>query len=256
MDIPYITSTTVLTYIRLVFNMAGLTGNTNLYSSAIQYVIFLITTGLILPFIDRIGRRTLLLIGATSAMILHFSIAGVMATYGHHVQSVAGNDNLKWEVNGAAGKAVIALSYIFVGVYGFTWAPVGWIYCSEVFPLRVRARGVGLAAATNWIFNFALAYFVAPSFENIQWKTYIVFGTLCTAMVFHIFFTYPETAGRTLEEIDYIFECDLPVWRTSQAKSKFAEDIEAVQRAQSEDGKSVDEDVVTKHDKAEQLERA
>jgi hypothetical protein len=75
-------------------------------------------------------------------------------------------------------------------------------------------------------------------------------------MVFHIFFTYPETAGRTLEEIDYIFECDLPVWRTSQAKSKFAEDIEAVQREQSEDGKSVDEDVFTKHGKAEQLERA
>jgi hypothetical protein len=75
-------------------------------------------------------------------------------------------------------------------------------------------------------------------------------------MIFHIFFTYPETAGRTLEEIDYIFECDLPVWRTSQAKSQFAEDVEAVQRAQSEDGKSIDEGVVTKHDKAEQLERA
>jgi hypothetical protein len=164
----------VLTYTRLVFNMAGLSGNTNLYSAAIQYVIFLVTTGLILPFIDRVGRRTLLLIGATSAMILHFSIAGVMATYGHHVQSVAGNENLKWEVNGAAGKAVIALSYIFVGVYGFTWAPGGWIYCSEVFPLKYRAKAVGLSAATNWAFNFALAYFVAPAFTNIQWKVYLV----------------------------------------------------------------------------------
>jgi hypothetical protein len=83
----------------------------------------------------------------------------------------------------------------------------------------------------------------------------IIFGVLCTAMTFHIFFTYPETAGRTLEEIDYIFECDLAVWRTSQAKSKFAEDVEAVQRTQSLDGKS-SEEVVAKHDKAEQLERA
>lgn len=236
--------------------MAGLTGNTNLYSSAIQYVIFLVTTGIILPYIDRIGRRTLLLIGAISAMILHYSIAAVMATQGHGVDSVDGNENLKWEVSGAPGKAVIALSYIFVGVYGFTWAPVGWIYCSEVFPLKYRAKGVGLAAATNWIFNFALAYFVAPAFKNIQWKTYIIFGILCSAMTVHIFFTYPETAGRTLEEIDYIFECDLPVWRTGQAKSKFAEDIEAVQKSQSVDGKSVDEEVVTKHERAEQLERA
>jgi hypothetical protein len=35
---------------------------------------------------------------------------------------------------------------------------------------KVRAKGVGLSAATNWIFNFALAYFVAPAFHNIQWK--------------------------------------------------------------------------------------
>ncbi|KAM0699111.1 hypothetical protein Q7P36_001157 [Cladosporium allicinum] len=242
-------------YVVYVFSMAGLTGNTNLYSSAIQYVIFLVTTGCVLPFIDRIGRRTLLLIGAVSSMILHYSIAAIMATQGRHVDQVDGNENLKWEVSGASGKAVIALSYIFVGVYGATWAPVGWIYCSEVFPLKYRAKGVGLSAATNWIFNFALAYFVAPAFTNIQWKTYIIFGVLCTAMTFHIFFTYPETAGRTLEEIDYIFECDLPVWRTSQAKSKFAEDVEAVQRTQSLDGKS-SEEVVAKHDKAEQLERA
>jgi len=126
-----------------VFSMAGLSGNTTLYSSAIQYVIFLVTTGIILPYIDRVGRRTLLLIGAISSLILHFTIAGVMATQGRGVDSVDGNDNLKWEVTGASGKAVIAMSYIFVGVYGFTWAPVGWIYCSEVFPLKYRAKGVG-----------------------------------------------------------------------------------------------------------------
>lgn len=85
----------------------------------------------------------------------------------------------------------------------------------------------------------------------------MIFGVLCTAMTFHIFFTYPETAGRTLEEIDYIFECDLPVWKTSKAKSKFAEDVEAVQRAKSvDDDKSIDEQVATKHEVAEQLERA
>ena len=96
-----------------------------------------------MPYIDRVGRRTLLLIGAVCSLILHFTIAGVMATQGHGVDSVEGNANLKWEVTGASGKAVIAMSYIFVGIYGFTWAPVGWIYCSEVFPLKYRAKGVG-----------------------------------------------------------------------------------------------------------------
>ncbi len=54
-------------------------------------------------------------------MILHYCIAAVMATEGWHVDSVGENENLKWEVTGAPGKAVIALSYIFVGVYGATW---------------------------------------------------------------------------------------------------------------------------------------
>ena len=135
----------------IVFSMAGLTGNTTLYSSAIQYVIFLVTTGIILPYIDRVGRRTLLLIGAVSSLILHYTIAAVMATQGQGVDSVEGNENLKWEVTGASGKAVIAMSYIFVGVYGFTWAPVGWIYCSEVFPLKYRAKGVGKRSQTQSI---------------------------------------------------------------------------------------------------------
>lgn len=151
-------------------------------------MIFLVTTGAILPFIDRIGRRTLLLSGSIICCCLHFIIAADMATLGHHVDEVNGNDSLKWEINGAPGKAMIAMSYIFVGVYGLTWAPTGWVYCSEVFPLKYRAKGVGLSAATNWIFNckssggavlttstntmtVALAFFVAPAFTNIQWKT-------------------------------------------------------------------------------------
>lgn len=74
-----------------------------------------------LPFIDRIGRRQLLLVGSVGAMTIHIIIAAVMATNGHAVSSVDGNANLTWEINGDAGKAVIAFSYIFTGIYGFTW---------------------------------------------------------------------------------------------------------------------------------------
>lgn len=59
-------------------------------SSIIQYVIFLVTTGLVLPFIDRIGRRWLLIGGAIVCGILHFTTGAVMAVYGHPVDSVDG----------------------------------------------------------------------------------------------------------------------------------------------------------------------
>ncbi|KAK3217386.1 hypothetical protein GRF29_1g2892404 [Pseudopithomyces chartarum] len=210
-------------YVVYIFQMSGLSGNTNLTSSIIQYVIFLVTTGLMLPFIDRIGRRQLLIGGAIICMILHFTTAGVMATYGQPVDNVFGNENLKLSITGAPGKTVIALSYIFTGIYGLTWAPTGWIYCSEVFPLKYRAKGVGLSAATNWIFNFALAYFLPPAFKNITWKTYIIFGVFCTVMTVHIFFTYPETARKTLEEIDAVFDSKIPPWKSSKVQERALE---------------------------------
>jgi hypothetical protein len=68
--------------------------------------------------------------------------------------------------------------------------------------------------SANWIFNFALSYFVPPAFVNIQWKVYIVFGVFCTAMAIHTFFLFPETAGKTLEDVAFMFEDNIPAWRT------------------------------------------
>ncbi|KAK8011651.1 Major facilitator superfamily domain- general substrate transporter [Apiospora arundinis] len=206
-------------YIVYIFRMAGMTGDTALYSSAIQYVIFLVTTGFVLPYIDRVPRRLLFLVGAVACMALHFTIAGLMASYGHAVSDIDGNANLRWELpGGGPAKGVIACSYIFV------------------FPLKYRAKGVGLSAATNWIFNFALAYFVAPAFTNITWKTYIIFGVFCAAMFFHIFFTYPETAGRTLEEIDLVFETNTPPWKSNALeRDAFQRRVEAVRHQKKEE---------------------
>ncbi|KAK7535937.1 sugar transporter [Phyllosticta citribraziliensis] len=210
----------VLYYIVYVFEMAGLTGNVNLYSSAIQYVIFLVTTGITLLFIEKVGRRQLLFYGAIVMMALNFAVAGMMANYGEFVpDGVNGSSTVRWRVTGPPAKGIIFASYFFVAIYGFTWAPVAWIYCSEVFPLRWRAKGVGLSAATNWIFNFALAYFVPPAFRNIQWKTYIIFGVFCLWSTIHSYFGYPETAGKTLEEIDLVFEPGVKPWKTSGIKT-------------------------------------
>jgi hypothetical protein len=74
-----------------------------------------------LPYIDRVGRRKLLLLGSVICMAIHFIIAGVMASKGQPVSNVNGNYNLTWSITGSSGMAVIAFSYIFTSVYGFTW---------------------------------------------------------------------------------------------------------------------------------------
>jgi hypothetical protein len=146
----------MLYYIVYVFQMAGLTGNVNLVSSSIQYVIFLVTTVVTLACIDRIGRRPLFIYGGILMGALNFAVGGLMANFGHPMDEVAGNPNIVWQVTGAPAKGIIACTYIFVGIYGLTWAPVTWIYVSEIFPLKYRAKGCGLATSANWAFNFAL----------------------------------------------------------------------------------------------------
>lgn len=203
-----------------VFAMAGLTGDTLLVSSSIQYVINVAMTVPALIWMDRFGRRHVLLFGSTLMMTWLFANAGILASYGHAAPpgGINGIPAASWEVSGHASKGVIACSYLFVASYASTWGPVSWAYPPELFPLRVRGRAVALCTAANWIFNFALGYFVPPAFENIKWKVYIVFGVFCAAMTIHVFFFFPETSGKSLEQIEDMFMEGTPAWRTHVAK--------------------------------------
>lgn len=105
------------------------------------------------------------------------------------------------------------------------WGPVSWVYIPELFPLRLRGKGVALSTSGNWAFNTALGLFVPPAFVNIKWETYIVFGVFNTVMFLHVLFIFPETAGKTLEETEAMFEdpngikyLGTPAWKTSVGK--------------------------------------
>lgn len=200
--------------------MAGLSGNTLLVSSSIQYVINVGMTVPALIWMDRWGRRPTLLIGSTLMMAWLFANGGLMATYGHAAPpgGIDGIPAASWQVSGPASRGVIACSYLFVASYAISWGPVSWTYPPELFPLRLRGRAVALATSANWIFNFALGYFVPPAFENIQWRVYIVFGVFCAAMTIHVFFVFPETAGKSLEQIEDMFLEGRPAWRTHVAR--------------------------------------
>lgn len=112
-------------YITYVFSMAGLTGNTLLVSSSIQYVINVVMTVPALIWVDRIGRRPTLLVGSTLMMTWLFANAGILAVYGEDPgpDGVDGIKEASVRVRGAASKAVIACSYLFVASYAPTWGP-------------------------------------------------------------------------------------------------------------------------------------
>ncbi len=206
-------------YIVYVFEMAGYSGDANLVASSIQYVLFTVMTIPTVIFCDHWGRRPLFYIGSTVMMIFLFIIAGLFATYGTHVASVDGNENINLIVhNSKASKAIIAFCYLFVCTFAISWGPAGWLYCSELFPTRQRARATAVTTASNWIFNFALGMFTPPAFHNITWRTYIIYAVFCFCMTIHVFLMFPETKGKSLEEINQMWESKIPAWKTSSWK--------------------------------------
>ena len=196
-------------------------------------------------YIDKVGRRPVFLVGSTLMMTWLFCNAGLMARYGHPAPpgGIEGTPAASWVVHGPASKALIASSYLFVASFACTWGPASWVYPPELYPLRTRSKAVALATCCNWvrvplssplisslplnysskIFNFALGYFVPPAFENIKWKVYIVFGCFCLAMTLHVFFLFPETAGKSLEQVDDMFRERVPAWRTHVVKQDMPE---------------------------------
>ena len=85
----------------------------------------------------------------------------------------------------------------------------------------------------NIRFNFALGLFIPPAFANISYKTFIIFGVLCLGAAVQAFFTYPETAGKSIEEIQLLFESgSIPAWRTKPGGSRLDAEVERVRDLQ------------------------
>lgn len=225
--------------------MAGLSGDVGMVTSGIQYAVFIIFTGIMWIFIDKTGRRTLLVWGALGMGFCHFVIGGVMGAHHTNVPGGVGdppNANIVIAVDkGAPANTVIVFSYLLIVVYALTLAPVCWIYAAEVWSLGTRATGMSMAAMSNWVFNFALGMFTPPAFVNITWKLFIIFGVLCIAAAGWFFIFYPETCGKTLEEVELMFSKEGPhPWKTRKGESRLEAEIEAVVARKTQDDPPVD----------------
>ncbi|GAA5878400.1 hypothetical protein JCM8547_007908 [Rhodosporidiobolus lusitaniae] len=219
-------------YVVYVVQSAGLVGRrAELIASAVQYSLALAFTVPALWCIEWLGRRQMLLYGALCMGVFLCLVGSLQAAFGHAVEATA-SDTTTWVVEGSSAvrNAILVFSYLFVCSFSFTWGPCSWTYASEIFPTRVRGKAVSFSTASNWIFNFALAYATPPAFRNIQYKTYFVFMTFNFAMAIHVFFMFIETRGRTLEEMEEVFNSGdaFAAWRVGKdVGKKSLADLEA-----------------------------
>ncbi|KAM5343491.1 hypothetical protein ACJ41O_012028 [Fusarium nematophilum] len=128
-------------------------------------------------FIDKLGRRMLAIWGAIGMAVSHAVMAGIYGAYD-----------------------------LYVVIFGLSYGPLIWTMPAEVFDNVSRAKGVGLAVAVSWLANFIIGVVVPPMIESITYGTFIFFAAFCFLAAVFSFFLVPETANKTLEEIDALFD--------------------------------------------------
>ncbi|KAL1849106.1 hypothetical protein Daus18300_013393 [Diaporthe australafricana] len=162
-------------------NLALLLGGVNM----IVYAIFAMTSFLV---VERVGRRKLFFIGTVGQML---SMVLVFACL------------IPGTTSAATGAGVGLFTYI--AFFGATWLPLPWLYPAEINPLKTRARANALSTTQNWLWNFFIVMITPVLITSIGWGTYVFFAVLNALFLPVLYFFYPETSGRSLEEIDLIF---------------------------------------------------
>jgi sugar porter (SP) family MFS transporter len=146
--------------------------------------------------IDRYGRRILLLWGAL-IMAASLSVLSILIAVYQPDFSV---ESIPW--------VCLIMICIFVGGYAFSWGPICWVYPSEIYPQRIRAKAVSLSTASNWLFNLLTSLLAPVLMSAIDWGFYLILVGFHVTMYVWVFFTVPETKGISQEEMDTVFNAN------------------------------------------------
>lgn len=174
----------IIYYAPRIFEMSGLGAGSSLLSTVGIGIVNFIFTLTAIRFIDRIGRRQLMLIG-TIGLIATLGLVAV-SFYMH-----------------TGGIAVVSYLLIYIAFFAFSQGAVIWVFISEIFPNQVRAKGQTLGSFTHWIMAAVIAFTFPYLASRIGGGHIFLF--FCVMMVLQLVFVLrwmPETKGRTLEEIE------------------------------------------------------
>jgi MFS transporter, SP family, arabinose:H+ symporter len=174
----------ILYYLNDIFAKAGfdkVSGDLQAVAIGATNLIFTI---LAMSIIDRVGRRTLLIIGSIGTAVC---LAGVAAIF--------------W--TGSNEGLLVWLLIGFIASFGFSQGAVIWVYISEVFPTAVRAKGQSLGSFTHWIMNAMIAWGFPVIAAQSKAAPFVFFSAMMLVQLVVVSAIYPETKGVTLEEMEH-----------------------------------------------------
>ncbi|KAJ5095440.1 hypothetical protein NUU61_004796 [Penicillium alfredii] len=142
---------------------------------------------------ERYGRRILWLL-ATGVMLFFLSIITIFASLftERHITP--------------AGIAVVPMFFLFFSAFDIAYAPLFIAYPAEILPFQLRAKGLAITLTMDSVACFFNQYVNPVAFTALQWRYYIVYVGCLVVFFILVYFLFPETKGRSLEEVSMIFE--------------------------------------------------
>lgn len=195
-------------YAATIFLRIGLTPFMSRLLAALNGTEYFLISWVAVFTIEKFGRRKLMLCGAAG---MSFSMAVLAATTAYS------------NVSKGAGITAAVFLFVFNSSFGVGWLGMSWLYPAEITPLAIRAPANAISTTANWIFNvswttefrpapyevrtnnalqFLVVMITPPAFTNIGYHTYTIFAVINFVVILPcVYFFYPETAYRSLEEV-------------------------------------------------------
>jgi sugar porter (SP) family MFS transporter len=173
----------ILYYLNSIFTSAGfsqISGDQQAIAIGFTNLIF---TMVGMALIDKLGRKTLLLIGAAGTASCLAGVAWLFRTHSHP-------------------GALVWILVTYIAFFALSQGAVIWVYIGEVFPNAVRSKGQGVGNASHWIMNTIIALEFPVVVHSLNTETpFIFFAVMTVAQFLVVLFVFPETKGQTLEEL-------------------------------------------------------
>jgi len=171
--------------------------------------------------VEHYGRRKSLMVGS-AWMFICFLIFASVGHFSLDRQTPANTPK--------SGTAMICFASFFIFGFATTWGPMIWTICGELYPSRYRAKAMALSTASNWFWNFLLAFFTPFITGDIDFRYGYVFAGCNVLGGFLVYFFVMEGQGRTLEEIDTMYVTGVKPWKSAEWVAPSPDEIAKIQK--------------------------
>ncbi|KAH8895750.1 general substrate transporter [Thozetella sp. PMI_491] len=185
-------------YLPLVLiNSVGLDNRLARLLAGCNSVSYLLFSLIGIPNVEKWGRRKMMMYCAFGQFLCYLAIT-ICIRYNEA-------DFLSPGLRVQFAEASIAFFFLYYVFFGIGWQGVPWLYPTEINSLSMRTKGAALGTATNWIVNFLVVEITPPGISALGWKFYIIWTVFNFAFIPIVYLFYPETADRSLEDVDRFF---------------------------------------------------